>query len=73
MLNLLESTVKPLMLNHKVLEVAYELYLQAPQASYPVISLKELSRKTGQSLLECRNAIVEAHSLGRFPQCALES
>ena len=73
MLNLLESTVKPLMLNRKVLEVAYELYLQAPQASHPLINLKELSRKTGTSLLECRNAIVEAHSLGRFPQCALET
>lgn len=73
MFNLLDATVKPLMLNHKVLEVAYELYLQAPQATYPLINLRELSRRTGASLLECRNAIVEAHSLGRFPQCALES
>ncbi len=73
MLNVLEATVKPLMLNYKVLEVAYELYLQAPQETYPTIPLRELSRRTGKSLLECRNAIVEAHSLGRFPQCALES
>jgi len=73
MLNVLEATIKPLMLNHKVLEVAYELYLQAPQSSHPLINLRELSRRTGESLLECRNAIVEAHQLGRFPQCALES
>lgn len=73
MLNVLEATVKPLMLNHRVLEVAYELYLQAPDATYPLINLKELSRRTGASLLECRNAIVEAYNLGRFPQCALES
>ncbi|MDX2243397.1 MAG: hypothetical protein NW224_22175 [Leptolyngbyaceae cyanobacterium bins.302] len=73
MLNLLEATVKPMMLNYKVLEVAYELYLQAPQATHPTIPLRELSRRTGASLLECRNAIVEAYNVGRFPQCALES
>lgn len=73
MFNVLEATVKPLMLNHKVLEVAYELYLQAPQSTNPVISLRELSRRTGKTLLECRNAIVEANGLGRFPDCALES
>ncbi|MBF2029298.1 MAG: hypothetical protein IGS48_21480 [Oscillatoriales cyanobacterium C42_A2020_001] len=73
MLNVLEATVKPLMLNYRVLEVAYELYLQAPEATHPLINLKELSRRTGASLLECRNAIVEAHNLGRFPQCALET
>lgn len=73
MFNLLEATVKPLMLNTKVLEAAYDLYLQAPDASYPIISLHEVARRTGASLLECRNAIVEAHQLGRFPQCALES
>jgi hypothetical protein len=73
MLNLMEATVKPLMLNHKVLEAAYELYLEASQSSYPVIDLRTLSRKTGKSLLECRNAIVEANQLGRFPNCALES
>jgi hypothetical protein len=61
------------MLNSKVLEVAYELYLQAPQSSNPIINLKELSRRTGAGLLECRNAIVEANQLGRFPNCLLES
>lgn len=73
MFELLESTVKPLMLNSKVLDVAYELYLQAPQGSNPMIDLRELSRRTGASLLECRNAIVDANRLGRFPNCALES
>lgn len=72
MFNLLETTIQPLMLNSKVLEVAYELYLEAPQESYPVIDLRELSQRTGASLLECRNAIVEANRLGRFPKCALE-
>ena len=60
------------MLNSQVLEVAYELYLKAPQESYPVIDLRELSQRTGASLLECRNAIVEANRLGQFPKCALE-
>lgn len=73
MFDLLEATVKPLTLDYKVLEVAYEMYLQAPQSSHPLINLRELSRKSGKSLLECRNAIVEAHRLGRFPTCALES
>lgn len=73
MFNVLEATVKPLMLNRKVLDAAYELYLQAPQDSYPLINLRELSRRTGASLLECRNVIVEANSLGRFPKCALET
>lgn len=73
MLDVLQATIKPLMLNDKVLEVAYELYLQAPQSSHPLINLRELSRRTGSSLLECRNAIVEAHQLGRFPQCALDA
>jgi hypothetical protein len=73
MLDVLQATIKPLMLNDKVLEVAYELYLQAPPSSHPLINLRELSRRTGTSLLECRNAIVEAHQLGRFPQCALEA
>jgi hypothetical protein len=59
------------MLNTNVLEIAYDLYLQAPQTSSPTIDLKELSRKTGSSLLECRNAIVEANQLGRFPNCTL--
>ncbi|GAB4382826.1 MAG: hypothetical protein Kow00121_43660 [Elainellaceae cyanobacterium] len=73
MFKLLEATVQPLMLNSKVLDVAYDLYLQAPQDSYPLINLKELSQKTGASLLECRNAIVEANRLGRFPNCTLQS
>ncbi|XHX76083.1 MAG: hypothetical protein RBJ76_16720 [Stenomitos frigidus ULC029] len=73
MFNVLEATVRPLMLNGKVLDVAYELYLTAPPSSHPVISLQELSRKTGASLLECRNAVVEANRHGRFPQCALET
>jgi hypothetical protein len=73
MFDLVEATVKPLMLNYKVLEVAYELYLEASQASHPVINLNDLSHKTGKTLLECRNAIVEANRLGRFPNCALES
>ncbi|MGG6294334.1 hypothetical protein ACQ4M4_07925 [Leptolyngbya sp. AN02str] len=72
MFNLLEATVKPLMLNTKILEVAYEMYLEAPQSIHPVINLRDLSYRTGASLLECRNAIVEAYNLGRFPQCALE-
>lgn len=71
MLNWLETTIRPLQLNAQVLEVAYELYLQAPQESYPTINLHELARRTGASLLECRNAIVEANQLGRFPQCSL--
>jgi hypothetical protein len=71
MFSLIESTVKPLMLNTKVLEVAYELYLDAPQDSSPTIDLRDLSRKTGVGLLECRNAIVEANKLGRFPNCSL--
>lgn len=73
MFNLVEATVKPLMLNHQVLEVAYELYLQAAESSHPVINLRELARKTGKSALTCRNAIVEANQLGRFPNCVLES
>ncbi|HEY9697761.1 MAG TPA: hypothetical protein V6D10_10890 [Trichocoleus sp.] len=71
MFNVIEAMVRPLTLNTQVLEVAYELYLKAPQSSSPEISLQELSRKTGSSLLECRNAIVEAHRVGRFPSCSL--
>lgn len=73
MFELLESTIKPLSLNSKVLDVAYELYLQAPQETYPTIELRSLSQKTGKSLLECRNAIVEANKLGRFPDCKLQT
>jgi hypothetical protein len=60
-------------LNGRVLETAYELYLQAPQASSPMICLHELSRKTGTSLWECRNTIVAANKVGRFPNCSLSS
>ncbi|GAB4132477.1 MAG: hypothetical protein Fur0046_02310 [Cyanobacteria bacterium J069] len=73
MFDLVEATVKPLTLNYKILEAAYELYLQAAEGSHPVINLSELSRKTGKSALACRNTIVEANQLGRFPNCALES
>lgn len=60
------------MLDERVLETAYALYLSAPQASLPTISLKSLSEKTGKSPLQCRNVIVEANDLGRFPDCALD-
>ncbi len=73
MFNVIDAAVRPLMLNSKVLDVAYELYLAAPQSSDPGVSLKELSRKTGASLLECRNAVVDVNRHGRFPQCALET
>lgn len=70
---LIDSTVTPLTINWKVLDVAYQLYLEAPQDYSPLINLKELSRKTGASMIECRNAIVEANRLGKFPNCSLES
>ena len=70
---LVESTVKPLTLNWTILETAYELYLKAPQNDYPLINLKELSKRTGASMLECRHTIVEANQLGKFPNCMLES
>lgn len=72
MFQLVEATVRPLRLNRRVLEAAYELYLQAAQASHPQINLRELSQRTGVSLLDCRNAIVEANQMGRFPNCSLE-
>lgn len=73
MINAVTQTIRPLMLNQRVLNVAYELYLDAPSAPEPVINLRELSKRTGASLLECRNAIVEAYQCGRFPPCALEA
>ncbi|MEB3214253.1 MAG: hypothetical protein VKL39_23090 [Leptolyngbyaceae bacterium] len=73
MLELIKSTVKPLSLDYTVLEAAYALYLEAPQAVSPVISLKALSKKTGKSMLHCRNTIVEANAMGRFPDCSLQS
>ncbi len=71
MFQLLEKVIQPLELNSQVLEVAYELYLEAPQAAYPLINLKELSCKTNTSVIDCRNAIVSANKLGRFPDCCL--
>lgn len=73
MFSLLENAVQPLAMNMVILEAAYELYLEAPQADYPVISLRDLSRKTGASLLECRNTIVTANKAGKFPNCTLFS
>lgn len=73
MFQLIESSVRTLNLNTNILEIAYELYLNAPQSSYPVIDLRELSRRSGASLLECRNAIVEANQLKRFPDCSLHT
>lgn len=73
MLDVVKVAMKPLRLNQSVLEAAYELYSKAPQASHPVIDLRQLTRMTGKSLLECRNAIVEANRLGRFPDCTLRS
>jgi hypothetical protein len=71
MFNLIEPKPRSLMLNAKVLDAAYELYLQAPQEVYPAIDLREVAHRTGVSLLECRNAIVEANRLGQFPNCTL--
>jgi hypothetical protein len=68
MLDVLNATVRPLLLDDQVLEVAYKLYMTAPS---PTISLKRLSEMTGKSPLRCRNAIVEANGLGRFPDCEL--
>lgn len=65
--------MRGLTLNGKVLDVAYELYLQAPQQIYPEINLRELAQRTGLGVLECRNAIVEANRLGQFPNCTLHS
>ncbi len=73
MFETIEASIKPLTLNSKILDAAYELYLQAPQDSYPVIDLHTLSQQTGKSLLSCRNEIVEANKIGRFPNCALKS
>lgn len=76
MFNLLESletVVQPLNLNQKILEIAYEMFLQAPQSDYPVINLNRLSQQTGASVWDCRNAIVFANKVGKFPRCALSS
>ncbi|MBE9138778.1 hypothetical protein IQ254_16520 [Nodosilinea sp. LEGE 07088] len=71
MLDVLSSTVRPLLLDDQVLEAAYKLYMTAPHASSPAISLRRLSDMTGKTPLRCRNAIVEANGLGRFPDCEL--
>jgi len=73
MFDILESQIKPFTLNAKILEVAYDLYLEAPQASHPIIDLRVLADRTGKSMLQCRNEIVEANKIGRFPNCSLES
>jgi hypothetical protein len=73
MFEVLESSIKPLTLDLKVLETAYELYLAAPQGTYPTINLRLLAQRTGKTLLHCRNEIVEANRLGRFPDCQLQS
>ena len=67
----LAKVLEPVQLNGNILEKAYELYLTADQESYPVINLKELSVKTGASLMDCRNTIVAANKIGRFPKCSL--
>ena len=71
MFSLLETTIQSASLNPSVLELAYQLYLQAPEEDLPVINLKELSQKTQTNMLECRNLIVTANKLGRFPNCSL--
>jgi hypothetical protein len=73
MLDVIRSTVRPLLLDEQVLEIAYSLYLEAPESSLPIISLKVLSERTGKSPLQCRNTIVEANGVGRFPNCTLHS
>jgi hypothetical protein len=71
MLDMISSTVRPLLLDDQVLEVAYGLYMEAASGGPPAISLKQLSNITGKTPLRCRNAIVEANELGRFPNCEL--
>lgn len=73
MVQVVESTLRPLMLSTKILDVAYQLYLAASQESHLAIDLHVLSCKTDKSLLDCRNAIVEANRLGWFPNCSLKS
>ena len=71
MLDVISSTVRPLLLDDQVLEVAYRLYMKAPRGGSPAISLERLAEMTGKTPLKCRNAIVEANGLGRFPDCEL--
>ncbi len=67
------SAVTSSQVTQKVLEAAYELYLKAPQVSHPIINLQEVVQRTDMSILECRNIIVKANKLGRFPDCSLSS
>jgi hypothetical protein len=71
MFNVVKSTVKSLMLEDKILERAYQLYLTSQSTELPSISLKVLANQTGESCLKCRNAIVEANRVGHFPDCEL--
>jgi len=71
MFNVVKSTVKTLMLDEQILEPAYQLYLQARSPGIPAISLQKLANLTGESCLSCRNAIVAANRVGRFPDCEL--
>lgn len=71
MFSLLETTIQSATLNPSVLEAAYELYLQADGNDSPIINLKELSKRTRTSMLECRNIIVTANKMGKFPNCSL--
>ncbi|MFE4107228.1 hypothetical protein [Almyronema epifaneia] len=73
MLGLVAKTLQTESFNFHILEAAFELYLQAPESQYPVISLHEVAERTGASLLECRNTIVTACKRGRFPDCSLSS
>ncbi|HEY9881636.1 MAG TPA: hypothetical protein V6D29_24505 [Leptolyngbyaceae cyanobacterium] len=73
MLSFITQSLKVQSLDTDVLEVAFELYLEAPQDSHPMINLRTVSERTGTSLLECRNAIVHACKTGRFPNCSLVS
>jgi len=73
MFDLLNSMVRPLSLNTSILGVTYKLDLQAPQEASPTIDLRSLPQKTAKNLLDCRNAIVAANRLGRFPDCKLRS
>ncbi|WP_226579358.1 hypothetical protein [Microseira wollei] len=52
----------------QVIKLANPILLLAP-----LINLREISQRNGSSMLECRNTIVEANKLGKFPNCMLES
>ncbi len=73
MFNVIAKTLNVRPLDQDILEVAYDLYLQAPESSHPLINLKEVAQQTGETPLKCRNAIVSACQAGRFPNCSLAS